>query len=392
MASALDGIRVVDLAQHMAGPGTCMYLADQGAEVIKVEPPGKGDGARRLGMTPFVRQNSRVFMAFNRNKRSIALDIRTPRGQEVLRRLLADADVLVHNLRPATAQRLGLAYEALAALHPRLIYAAITAYGTKGPYAHKGGYDRMTQGMAGAMYRRGADGVPITAGVWISDCSIPMLLAYGIMCAVWVREKTGRGQQVETSLLQAALAMQLNDLILVENDPTPSEDYGGPTYGVFRGADGAFLNVGALQADQFARLCRVLELEHLADDPRFSDPAQSAQFRADVFPIIEELFTYRPASEWLTILDEADVPCAPVLGRHQVFSEPQIIANEMIVPLHHPAVGPTRVLGVPVRLSETPGAIRSPAPLLGQHTDEVLGELGYSPAEVQALRNEAVIG
>ena len=391
MASALEGIRVLDLAQHMAGPGTCMYLADQGAEVVKIEPPGRGDGSRRLGMTPFVRENSRVFMAFNRNKRSITLDIRKPRGQEVLRKLVAGADVLVHNLRPATAERLGLSYQALAEIHPRLVYAAVTAYGPVGPYAHKGGYDRMTQGMAGAMHRRGADGVPITAGVWISDCSIPMLLAYGIMCALWVREKTGRGQQVETSLLQAALAMQLNDLILVQDDPTPAEEYGGPTYGVFRCADGAFINVGALQADQFARLCTVLELEHLAADPRFDDPAQAAQFRADVFPIIEALFAYRPASEWLAILDEVDVPCAPVLERRQVFFEPQIVENEMIVPLQHPQVGPTRVLGVPVRLSETPGAIRRPAPLLGQHTDEVLDELGYSPADIQALQAEAVI-
>jgi len=391
MASALEGIRVIDLAQHMAGPGTSMYLADQGAEVVKIEPPGKGDSSRALGMTPFVRENSRVFMSFNRNKKSITLDVRTPRGQEVLRKLVERSDVLIHNLRPATAARLGLSYEALAEINPRLVYGSVTAYGTKGPYAHKGGYDRMTQGMAGAMYRRGPDGVPITAGVWISDCSIPMLMAYGIMCALWAREKTGRGQKVETSLLQAALAMQLNDLILVENDPTAEEDYGGPTYGVFRCADDTYINVGALQADQFARLCKVLELEHLAEDPRFSDPGQSAQFRADVFPIIEELFKYRTAREWLAILDEVDVPCAPVLERREVFFEPQIVENEMIVPLQHPEVGPTRVLGVPVRLSDTPGAIRHPAPLLGQHTEEVLSELGYSPDEIRVLRAEDIV-
>jgi crotonobetainyl-CoA:carnitine CoA-transferase CaiB-like acyl-CoA transferase len=391
MASALEGIRVVDLAQHMAGPGTSMYLADQGADVIKIEPPGKGDSARRLGMTAYVRENSRVFMSFNRNKKSITLDVRTPRGQEILHKLIAVADVLVHNLRTSTAERLGLGYDALAAQYPRLIYASVTAYGTKGPYAHKGGYDRMTQGLAGAMYRRGADGVPITAGVWISDCSIPMLLSYGIMCALWARERTGQGQKVETSLLQAALAMQLNDLILVENDTAAGDDYGGPTYGVFRCADDAYINVGALQADQFARLCTLLDLEHLAHDPRFTDPAQSEAFRADVFPIIEELFTYKPSREWLCLLDEVDVPCAPVLERRQVFEEPQMLENEMIVPLEHPKVGPTRVLGVPVRLSDTPGAIRAPAPLLGQHTAEVLAGLGYTPADVDAFRAEAVI-
>ena len=160
-----------------------------------------------------------------------------------------------------------------------------------------------------------------------------MLLSYGIMCALWARERTGKGQKVETSLLQAALAMQLNDLILVENDSSGDEDYGGPTYGVFRCGDDAYINVGALQADQFARLCTLLDLEHLAHDPRFTDPAQSAAFRADVFPIIEELFTYKPSREWLKLLDEVDVPCAPVLERRQVFDEPQMLENEMIVPL-----------------------------------------------------------
>ncbi|HEY7065837.1 MAG TPA: CoA transferase [Chloroflexota bacterium] len=391
MASALEGIRVIDLAQHMAGPGTSMYLADQGAEVVKIEPPGKGDSSRRLGMTAYVRENSRVFMSFNRNKKSLSLDVRTPRGQEVLFKLVERSDVLIHNLRTATAERLGLSYERLAEINPRLVYASVTAYGTKGAYADKGGYDRMTQGMGGAMYRRGADGMPITCGVWISDCSIPMMLSYGIMCALWAREKTGRGQKVETSLLQAALAMQLNDLIYVENDAGGEEDYGGPTYGVFRCGDDKFINVGALQADQFARLCRVLELDHLADDPRFSDPAESAQFRAEVFPIIEELFKLRPSREWLAVLDEVDVPCAPVLERREVFFEAQIVENEMIVPLEHPKVGPTRVLGVPLRLSATPGAIRAPAPLIGQHTDEVLRSLDYSPAEIEALRAERVV-
>lgn len=390
MEGALSGIRVIDLAQHLAGPGTCMYLADQGADVIKIEPRLTGDASRRGG-SRFTAGNGPTFLVLNRNKRSLTLDIREPRGREVLFKLIEGADVLVHNMRARVARKLGITYDDLRAINPRLVYAHISAFGANGPYADKGGYDRLTQGMSGAMSRRDHEGMPITAGVWISDCSIPMLLSYGIMLALWSRERTGVGQCVETSLLQAAVAMQSTALVRVAEDPSPLAEPGGPGYGIYRCSDDVYINVTALQQDQFQRFCLALELNHLSDDPRFNDAGAQRELRAEVYPVIDAVMTTKPAKEWLRILDEADVPAAPILDRDQVYDEPQIRQNDMIVDVNHPKVGLTSMFGVPVKLSATPGSIRQPAPLLGAHTDDILAELGYSSAEIEALHTEAVV-
>jgi crotonobetainyl-CoA:carnitine CoA-transferase CaiB-like acyl-CoA transferase len=391
MDGALSGIRVIDMAQHLAGPGTSMYLADQGADVIKIEPRLSGDANRRSGGSALTAGNSPSFLVLNRNKRSITLDIRQPKGREVMLRLLDSADVLIHNMRRRVTEKLGLTYEELSKRNPRLIYAWISAFGSKGPYADKGGYDRLTQGFSGVMSRRDRDGVPITAGVWISDCSVPMLMGYGIMLALWSREKTGAGQKVETSLLQAAIAMQSTSMVRVEGDDSKPAEVGSPGYGIYQCGDGVYINVTALQQDQFQRFCLALELKHLADDPRFYEPSAQREFREEVYPVLDEVMKTRPSREWLKILDEADVPAAPILGHDEVFEEPQMLDNDMIVSVDHPKVGRTQMFGVPVKLSATPGSIRRPAPLLGEHTDDVLREFGYSAAEVEALRAEAVI-
>lgn len=391
MEGALSGIRVIDLAQHLAGPGTSMYLADQGADVIKVEPRLTGDANRRSGGTTLTAGNSPGFLVLNRNKRSITLDIRQPRGRDVLLRLVDSADVLIHNLRRRVTEKLGLTYEELRERNPRLIYGWISAFGAAGPYADKGGYDRMTQGFSGAMSRRDHEGAPITAGLWISDCSVPMLMSYGITLALLARQKTGLGQKVETSLLQAAVAMQSTSLVRVERDPSPPAEPGSPGYGIYRCGDGVYINVCALQQDQFQRFCLSLELTHLADDPRFYDPSRQGEFRADVYPVLDEVMKTKTADEWLTILDEADVPAAPILSKDEVFEEPQMLENEIIVPVDHPIVGPTRMFGVPIKLSMTPGSIRRPAPLLGEHTEDVLHELGYSADEIAELQSQSVI-
>jgi crotonobetainyl-CoA:carnitine CoA-transferase CaiB-like acyl-CoA transferase len=391
MEGALAGIRVIDLAQHLAGPGTCMYLADQGADVIKVEPRLTGDASRQGADSSFAGENSRSFLVLNRNKRGITIDIRQPRGREVLLKLIGSADVLVHNLRRRVTDKFGLTYEELHERYPRLIYGWISAFGSRGPYADKAGYDRLTQGLSGAMSRRDHEGLPITAGVWVSDCSVPMLMAYGVTLALWAREKTGLGQQVETSLLQAAVAMQSNFLVRLDDNPTPPIEAGGPGYGIYRCGDGAYINVCALQQDQFQRFCLSLELNHLADDPRFTDARKQNELRHEVYPIIDEVMRTRTSAEWLEILDAADVPCAPILQRAQVIDDPRIVENEYIVPVDHPKVGRVRMMGVPIKLSMTPGSIRRPSPSLGEHTDEVLGELGYSPGDIEQLRSEAVI-
>jgi crotonobetainyl-CoA:carnitine CoA-transferase CaiB-like acyl-CoA transferase len=288
-------------------------------------------------------------------------------------------------------EKFGLTYEDMRAINPRLIYGHISAFGSEGPYAGKGGYDRLTQGMSGAMTRRDHEGAPITAGVWISDCSVPMLMSYGIMLALWAREKTGVGQCVETSLLQAAVAMQSTSLVRVEQDPSQPAEAGGPGYGIYKCGDDIYINVCALQQDQFQRFCLALELHHLASDARFNDPGAQRELRSEIYPVIDAVMKTKAAQDWLKILDEADVPAAPILEHDEVFDEPQMRQNGMIVDVDHPKVGRTSMFGVPVKLSGTPGTIRHPSPLLGEHTDAVLTELGYTPGQIEELRAESVV-
>ena len=391
MPHALDGINVIDVAINYAGPASSTYLVDQGAEVIKVERRIVGDTSRRSGNTPFLKLNSYAFMALNRGKRSITLDITKPQGQEILRDLARGADVLVENFRPGVMERLEIGYDTLSTLNPRLVYGSLTAFGAKGPYAARAGFDRLAQGVAGAMYRRDAEGRPLPTGIWISDWGAPMLMAFGIMLALFARERTGRGQRVETSLMQAAIAMQFSQLTVVEDNPTPPREENPAGYNSYRCADGVYLNIGVYLPHQFKALCRALDVPHLADDPRITDPLRRHELDAEVGPIITELLATEPAQVWEDRLVEADVPCAPIVDRAQVPYEEQVLTNEMMVPIEHPVVGRTRIVGTPVRLSETPSVPLKPAPTLGQHTDEILGELGYSPELIAELREAEVI-
>jgi crotonobetainyl-CoA:carnitine CoA-transferase CaiB-like acyl-CoA transferase len=391
MPHALDGFRVIDLAIAFAGPTSSAYLADQGADVIKVERRLVGDTTRRAGTNAFLKQNSYAFMALNRGKRSITLDITKPQGQEVIRDLARSADVLIENFRPGVMERLGIGYDALSQLNPRLVYGSLTAFGQKGPYADKAGFDRLAQGMAGAMFRKDAEGHPIASGIWISDWGAPMLMAFGISTALLARERTGRGQRVETSLLQAAVAMQFSQLTVAEDNPTPPREENPAGYNSYRCADGVFLNIAVYFAPQFQSLVRALDLPHLADDPRLTDPQRRHELDAEVEPIFTALFETQPSQVWIDALVEADVPCAPIVDRAQVPYHEQILANDMMVTVDHPVVGRTHIVGTPVQLSDTPSVTLQPAPTLSQHTDEILGELGYSPERIAELREAEVI-
>ena len=329
-------------------------------------------------------------MAINRGKRSITLDITKPDGKEILRDLARGADVLVENFRPGVMERLGIGYDTMSALNPRLVYGSLTAFGPKGPYADMAGFDRLAQGLAGAMYRRDAEGRPLPTGVWIADWGAPMLMALGIMLALFARERTGRGQRVESSLLQAAIAMQFGQLTVVEDDPTPVREENSD-YSSFRCADGAYLSLGVFLPHQFSRLCRALDLPRFADDPRLSNPVGRQELNEETGPIFAEMFATRPAQAWRELLGEADVPCAPIVDRAQVPYEEQVLANEMMVQVEHPVVGRTRLVGTPVRLSETPSVPLRAAPTLGQHTDEILDELGYTPERIAELRQAEVV-
>lgn len=386
MAHALEGIRVIDLTTGIAGPGTAVYLADQGAEVIRVEPPPQSASADPAadGGTGYVVQN--------RNKLSLTLNLATREGREVFRRLAESSDVLIGNMRLAAAEKLGVDHKSVEAINPRLIYASISAYGSKGPYAGKPGYDRLTQGFSGAQYRRWENGVPVSTGVFLSDPSIPMLLSYAITLALLQREKTGRGQLVETSLLHAAIAMQMTNLVKFENRKEPVRELEMPAYGIYRCADDVYVNVTALRPAQFYRLCMVLDLPHIADDPRAKVPNNGTrEFREEIYPVIEAVFETKPSKEWLELLDEADVPVAPVLEREQVFYEPQMVENNMFVRVNHPQRGPVLSFAPPFTMSGVDRVEHRPPPQLGEHTDMVLGGLGYSPGEIEDLHAQGVV-
>lgn len=384
MAGVLEGITVLDLAQNWAGPGVSMYLADQGAEVIKIEPPG-GDAARGWGVSPVLQGTSKSFLAINRNKRSIAIDLKTAEGLQLFYDLVKKADVLVLNVRPVVATRLGIGYEKLAEINPRLVYAAVLGYGDKGEYAPRPAYDSIAQGMSGASHRLLPDGAPIATGIFAADCSAPMILAYGVMCALFAREKTGKGQKVETSLLAAAVAMQSVELVKIEAEPPQPKDEtaASPSY---KCADGKYINVAPLTEKQVIALVEVLDMgwilgtpEYLAENRNITGLMRN--WRDDM----QAAFLQRPAQEWLDLINAADVPCGPVLTRDEVFDDEQLLVNEAIVPMDHPYAGPIKILGIPVRLSDNPGSIRLPAPSLGEHTEQIVRELGYSDEQVAEL-------
>jgi len=394
-AFALDGVRVVDVSQVMAGPFCCLLLADMGAEVIKIEKPNGGDDSRRMG-PPFLAGESAAFLAMNRNKRSLALDLKQPEGQRIFRRLVARADVVVENYRPGALEALKLGYAELSAEHPELIYCSISGFGQTGPYRERGGFDLVAQGMSGLMSITGHPGQPpVKVGVPITDLNAGMYAAYGVLCAYIYRLRTGQGQFVDTSLLEAGIAYTVWESAIyfatgITPPPMGSAHRLAAPYQAFRTADG-YLAVGAANQANWEKLCGVLQRTDLFTDPRFRDNPTRTTHAVELAAELEKVFVTCPTAEWLVQLDAAGVPAGPINDMAAVYADPHVQAREMMVELEHPTAGRVKNIGIPVRLSETPGAIRRPAPTLGQHTDEVLDELGLAPDEVAALRAARVV-
>jgi len=360
------------------------------------EPPGGDEARRTLTQPPIAGGESRSFLPLNRNKRGIALDIRDPRGREVVRDLVRRADVLIHNFRPGVAERLGYDYTTLRGLNERLVYAWITAYGHEGGLAARPGYDLLFQGLSGILARRRLpDGRPLSASVWVADCSAPIILAYGIALALLARERTGQGQLVTTSLLHAALAMQLPDLVTVEHahgDEDDGIDYAEQAmFMPYRCRDGRDLVIVVIQDEQWRRLCGALGLAALADEPRYARALDRARESAALAGILGEVFATRDREEWLAALAAADVPSAPVLEHGQVLDDPQVRANGMLATMIHPAAGRTVMVQQPARLHGEAAAEARPAPLLGEHTEEILRELGYPSTRIRELEAQRVI-
>ncbi len=378
MSGALHGLVVLDLSCHLSGPYCGMLLADHGADVIKIERPGSGDEAR--AMPPFVGGESAPFMLWNRNKRSVALDLKSDAGRSALRELVKTADILVENFRPGTLARLGFSWEDLSVLNPRLIYGAISGFGQTGPYRDRGGFDLVTQGMSGLMSVCGpADGPPHRLPIAISDVAAGMHLCVGLLSALEARHRTGRGQYVEASLLEAALSFGVYEAAHVfATDETPPRigqaHRGSSPYQVFETRDG-WITVGAAQENFWKALCRIIGAPGLLADPRFHRNSDRVANNAALVEVLSGYLREKSSAEWLAAFDAAGVPAGPVLDFKQALSDPQVLARGMVVETDHPAAGRMRTFGVPAKLSMTPGRVARPAPSLGQHTDEVLAGL-----------------
>ena len=389
MSGPLAGVKVLELAQIMAGPTCGLMLADLGADVIKVERVPGGDDTRRMDR-PAVRGESASFMAMNRNKRGIALNLKLPAAQEALKRMAARADVVTENYRKGTMEKLGLGYEALRAVNPAIIYCSISGYGRTGPYAEKGGYDLIAQGMSGLMSVTGERGrEPAKSGGPVCDINAGLLGALGVVCAYVHRLKTGQGQLVDTSLFEAGIQqMYWQAAIYFASGevpgPTGSAHILSAPYQAFRAADG-WLNIGGANQANWERMCRVLGATDWLEDARFSSNAERMKNLDALTGAMNARLKNRKVDELIQALEAEGVPCGRINSIAEVAADPQALAREMIVELEHPRAGRTRALGLPVKLSRTPGKVSRPAPLLGQHTREVLAEFGFSRAEIEAL-------
>ena len=385
----LAGLKVVELAHIMSGPTCGMLLADMGADVIKVEKTPAGDDTRRFGL-PDLKGESTAFMIMNRNKRGIAVDLKTEAGKEVVRKLLAKADVVTENYRMGTMEKLGLGYEQLAAINPALIYCEISGYGRTGPYAQKPGFDLIAQGMSGLMSITGEPGqAPIKCGGPVTDINAGILAAMGIVAAYIHRLKTGKGQVVDTSLFEAGIMQTYwhTAFFLATGETAPPMGSGNLTsapYQAFATKDG-WVNVGAANQANWERLVTVLADPALAADTRFDTNPGRMAHRAELVEALTPHFRRRSTAEWIEELEAAGLPAGPILSIPEMLEHPQTLARSMVVETEHVRVGRIKSLGFPVRFSETPGKVTRPAPVLGQHTREVLAEYGYSASRIDEL-------
>jgi formyl-CoA transferase len=397
MTLALENLVVIDLTQVMAGPSCCQLLGDFGADVIKVEPVGTGDTTRSAMGHRMPHGESSAFLAVNRNKRSITVDLKRKEGRDAFYQLVRGADVVVENFRPGVTKRLGVDYPALSAINDRLIYASISGFGQTGPYAGRPGYDLIAQAMSGVMSVTGEPGgEPAKCGIPIADLSSGLYCAVGILTAVIARGKTGRGQYIDTSLYESALALSIWETAELWStghvpEPLGSAHRMSAPYQALRTRDG-YVTVGANNPRLWDRLCRVLDRQDLMTDPRFLSNTERMANKKELVAELESALKERDTAEWVDLLLEAGVPTGPLHDYRQVCQDPHTLAREMVITMQHPAEGEIRGLGIPVKLSDTPGQVRRAAPLLGEHTDEILDGLGYSAPEIEALRGTGAVG
>jgi crotonobetainyl-CoA:carnitine CoA-transferase CaiB-like acyl-CoA transferase len=395
-AGPLSGITILDLSRVLSGPYCTMQLADMGARVIKVERPGAGDDTRAWG-PPFVHGESAYFLSINRNKESITLDFKHAEGRKVLDELIARADILVENFRPGTMDDMGLGYQTLHGKYPRLIYTSISGFGHTGPARERAGYDAVLQGEAGIMSITGpTEGSGYKVGIAIADLASGLFAAQGTLLALYARERTGVGQHVDVAMLDsvAALLTYQAGIYFANGEPPKRTGNAHPTvapYETFRAKDGDVILAAGNDA-LWKKFCKVAGLDGHVADPRFATNRERVRNYAALRPIVAEAFLQKTRDEWLQVLNEAGIPAGPVRDLHEVLTDEQLIARDMVHRLQHSVAGEVSVLGIPVKLSETAGSVRCAPPALGEHTGQILTrDLGLSAAKVAELRSAGVL-
>ncbi len=393
MKQALDGVRVLEFTQVMAGPFCTMLLGDLGADIIKVEPPG-GDTTRRMGQRHGM--ESTGYWAVNRNKRGIVLNLKDRRAQDIARSLVRQADVVVENYRPGVMAGFGLDYERLKQEQAGLIYASVSGFGSTGPYAHKGGFDLVAQGMSGIMSVTGEEGMPpVKCGIPVTDLGAGLFAEQAILAAYIHRLKTGEGQYIDTSLLEAGVALSVWESTQYFStgdipEPMGSAHRMSAPYQAIRCADG-YITLGAANTRTWEKFTHAIGRPELLDRPEYAEDILRVQNRHQLTREMEAVTTQQPRSHWLAVFEEMGVPCGPISNYAEVFADPHIQARDMVQEMEHPVGGTVRVLGPAAKLSETPARLTRRSPLYAEHTAEVLAEIGYVESEIQELENAGVV-
>ena len=396
MAMALEGLQVLDLTRALAGPYCTMMLGDYGADVVKIEVPGTGDDTRGWG-PPYIGDQSAYFLQVNHNKRSMTLNLKDDRAREIFMDLARRADVVVENFTPGVVNRLGIDYSAVKEVNPRVVYCSISGFGQTGPYRERSAYDQVMQGMGGIMSLTGqSDGPPVKMGIALTDIGAGMLAAFAIMSAIFRRHTSQVGQYIDISMLDLQVAwLTYQAGVYFATGKAPGKaGTAHPTlvpYQAFECSDGKYINVAVGSERLWQRFCQGMNLEQLAEDPEYVDNAHRVMNRQALVSLLEKEFDKAPVSQWLDRLLEAGVPCGAINDVADVLSDSQVMARDMVVQIPHPTIGTIQQTGIPIKFSETPGAVRTHPPLLGEHTDQILAELGYSQAQTAELRQSGAL-
>ncbi len=393
---ALEGIRVLDLTRALAGPFCTLMLGDNGADVIKVEMPGSGDDTRKWG-PPFIGEESAYFLSINRSKRSLTLNLREPQAKEIFLKLAESSDVVVENFTPGVMERFGLGYDEVKQTNPKIVYCSISGFGQDGPYRNRPAYDQIMQGVSGLMSITGEpDGEPQKIGIAVTDIGAGMWSAFAIMAALHHREQHGEGQYIDVSMMDAQVAWLTYQAAYFFANGEPPKRMGAahPTlvpYQAFMCQDGKYINVAVGSERIWGRFCQGVHREDLQNDPEYAENSDRVRNRAKLVPMLQEYFLTRPVADWVEELQEANVPCGPINDLADVFADPQVLARNMYLEIPHPTLGAIKQTGLPIKFSLTPGGLDRHPPLLGEHNQEILADLGYSVAQVEKMKENAII-